>query len=48
MKMFYTLELLLLHEHSSVLLSRQELMVFWILQGDLSVTPVKVFVCAIV
>lgn len=43
MKMCFTLGLLLLQEHSSVLLWKQELMAFWILQEDPFVTQVKVF-----
>lgn len=43
MKMCFTRGLLLLQEHSSVLLWKQELMAFWILQEDHFVTQVKVF-----
>lgn len=42
MKMCFMHGFLLLLAHSSVLLLRLELMVFWILLGDHSVIPVKV------
>lgn len=43
MKTFFMHVFLSLPERSSVLPSRPELMDIWILHGDLSVTPVKVF-----